>query len=97
MRPAHAPKSMRLNHGIACVNPMERIIASSAQRAQILPMTLVRRQSWWGLTCINGFQRTPGWVISGPQSLTSWTVEKMSRLAAIAPLGEGIAQQVIVI
>jgi DNA repair ATPase RecN len=30
MRPTHAPQFMRRNHGIACVNLMERTIASSA-------------------------------------------------------------------
>jgi hypothetical protein len=65
-RPAHAPQFIRRNHGIARVNLMEMTIASSAQRVQKLPMTIVQRQSWWGLTCINGSSRTPGWGIHGP-------------------------------
>jgi hypothetical protein len=70
-RPAHASISMLQNHGIACVNLTTITIESSAQRDQLLPMTIVQHQSGRGLTCINESTRAFGWVISGPYPLTS--------------------------
>jgi hypothetical protein len=70
-RQAHIHQSMHLNHGTACVNLMERPIASSAQRTLILPMTIVQRRSWKGMTCTNGGTRKYGCGISVPDPLTS--------------------------
>jgi hypothetical protein len=69
--PAHASISMVQNHGIACVNLMTITIESSAQREQLLPMTIVQRQSGRGMTCINESTRAFGWGIRGPYPLTS--------------------------
>jgi hypothetical protein len=70
-RPAHASISMLQNHWIACVNLMTITIESSAQRDQLLPMTIVQCQSGRGLTCINESTRAFGWGISSPYPLTS--------------------------
>jgi hypothetical protein len=40
---------------------------------------------------------TGGESVAPPAHTQHWTIEKMSRLAVVAPLGEGIAQPVIVI
>jgi hypothetical protein len=95
MRLAHIHQSMCRHHGTACVNMMESHIASSAQRDQLSPVTLVQRRSWWGLTCTSGGTSRVGNPWPSTTHKQRWTIGKMSRLAANAPLGEGIAQLVI--
>jgi hypothetical protein len=70
-RPAHASTSKLQNYGIACVNLMTITIESSAQRDQLLSMTIVQCQSGRGLACIDDSTRAFGWGISGPYPITS--------------------------